>query len=37
MEEKEKKYNKEHHECEHHNKEHKHHEHCNCHEEKNEK
>lgn len=34
MEEKEKKYNKEHHECEHHNKEHKHHEHCNCHEEK---
>ncbi len=37
MEEKEKKYNKEHHECEHHNKEHKHQEHCNCHEEKNEK
>ena len=34
MEEKEKKYNKEHHECEHHNKEHKHHEHCNCNEEK---
>lgn len=37
MEEKEKKYNKEHHEYEHHNKEHKHHEHCNCHEEKSEK